>query len=374
MSDVVPSPIRVLHCIHSLSGGGAERQLQLLATASCRHGMTAGVFCVRDQGNEMDPGAVRVYKSQTDCKYNIALFRSLSEAIAQFQPDILHAWLPASVTIPTMLLAALRHIPCVWSYRNAMFFNRPLAVVEHFFAWCLVSRIISNNPIIRSSVPYRALYRMKDGVEIRNAVQVERQYQEHPILHATGTKRNILFAGRLTHQKNWHCLLRALPSVLRTHDIQLLICGVGEDSDQLQRMITDLHLSEHVSVLGYRRDIYRLMQESDVFVLPSWYEGMANVFLEALAVGVPCVVSDIPANRDMIEDTRCALTFNPASSDELADRLTCILGSPDLAASLIQAGRKVAAAHSPEQLAIEHVAVYSELAASVRRKKSFNID
>ena len=74
--------------------------------------------------------------------------------------------------------------------------------------------------------------------------------------------------------------------------------------------------------LGYRRDSYRPMQESDVFVPLPWYEGMATVFLEARAVGVPRVMSDIPASRDMIQDTHCALTFNPASSGEMADRLT----------------------------------------------------
>ena len=329
---------------------------------------------MRDQCNELGSTAIQIYKSLTDTKYNIGVFRSLSEAIAQFQPHLIHAWLPASVTIPAMILAAMGSIPCLWSYRSAMFFNRPLAIIEHLLAWSLVSRIISNNHINQSTAPYRALFRMKGGVLIPNAVHVGEQHWRKHTLPSSGKKRNILFVGRLVQSKNWQCIIQALPAVLRAHNAQLLICGEGEDADQIHAMCGQLQLREYVSILGYRQDIYRMMQESDVFVQPSLYEGMSNVFLEALAVGVPCVVSDIPSNRDIIKNTHCALTFNPSSSDELAGHIIRILGSPDLVTSLSQAGLAVARTYSVELLAIRHAAVYHEVVASASPKgRSFHI-
>lgn len=363
MIGPVSAPIRVLHCINSLSGGGAERQLQLLANASCRHGILSGVFCVRDKGNELDASVVKVYKSQTDCKYNITLFHSLSEAIAQFKPDILHAWLPSSMTIPTMLLAARHHIPCVWSYRGAMFFKRPLGVIEYLLAWICAARIITNNSISCSSILHRILYRSKQGVEVRNAVMVNLKYRRLPLQNEGTFERAILFAGRITHIKNWSCLLKALPILLRTHKAKVIFCGDGEEQPQLKSMVAELGLGDYVSLLGYRRDIHDVMQRSDVLVLPSWSEGMSNVFLEALAIGLPCVVSAIPANLAIIGDTGCALTFPPSSPDKLAACLQEVLSSHDFEVALIRKGLAVSHKYSLDRMAKDHASVYRSLYA-----------
>nr|WP_281719430.1 glycosyltransferase family 4 protein [Nitrosomonas nitrosa] len=356
-------PIRVLHCIHSLTSGGAERQLLLLAGISHKYRMRAGIFCVNSTGSESLDPSVKIYKSLQVNKYDMHIFSSLAKAIENFKPDILHAWLPAPMTIPTMLLATLYRIPCVWSYRNSMFFKRPLTLVEFLLAWPCASCIISNNPIVRSSMQYRAIYKIKRGIEIRNAVSVERRYCKMSVGKTATFECRILFAGRITHQKNWQCLLKALPVVLRTYKLKVIICGEGEDEAQLRVMVDQLGLTSVVSHVGYQSNIHEVMQQSDVLVLPSWYEGMSNVFLEALSIGLPCVVSDIPANLDIIDGTGCALTFPPSSADALAARLLELFGSPSLRCSLAQRGREVAAQYSLERLAEAHRAAYCSILA-----------
>ena len=319
------------------------------------------MFCVRDKGHEVNTTVVQIYKSQTDCKYNIALFRSLNEAIVQFKPNILHAWLPPSMTIPTMLLAALYRIPCVWSYRGAMFFKRPLGVIEYLLAWTCASRIITNNSIDCSNILHRILYRSKQGVKVRNAVMVNSKYRRSPLQNAGTSERVILFAGRITHIKNWSCLLKALPILLRTHKAKVIFCGDGEEQPQLKNMVAELGLGDYVSLLGYRRNIHEIMQCSDALVLPSWSEGMSNVFLEALAIGLPCVVSHIPANLNIIDNTGCALTFPPSSPDKLTVCLQQLLNSQDLAMSLIRKGWEVSDRYSLDRMAEEYVLVYRSM-------------
>lgn len=351
-------PIRILHCVHSLIAGGAERQLRLLADISYNHEMDAAIFCINDRGSDSIDSSVKIYKTSQVNKYNISIFFSLVKAIKDFKPDILHAWLPAPVTIPTMFLATIYRIPCVWSYRNAMFFRRPLTMIEFMLAWPCASCIISNNPIRRSSMPYRIIYKTKQGIEVRNAVSVEPKYCKVLAGETATFEHRILFAGRITYQKNWQCLLKALPIVLRTYKLKVVICGVGEDEPQLKAMLDQLELTPFVSHAGYRSNIHEVMQQSDVLVLPSWYEGMSNVFLEALSIGLPCVVSDIPANLDIIEDSGCALTFPPSSADALAACLLELFRSPSLRLSLAQRGREVAAKYSLERFAEAHVAAY----------------
>lgn len=355
--------IRVLHCIHSLSGGGAERQVQLLVAESQNAGMEPGIFCVNATGRELIGRSVPIFKSKQSNKYNFSLFGSLNEAIRNFRPNVLHAWLPSSMTIPAMLVALTHRVPSVFSYRNRMFFNRPLTVPEYLCALIAASRVVSNNPVGRSSLAYRALYKLKNGVEIKNAVQLDERFKKTRANPHTDPVRTILFAGRITAQKNWRCLLHALPLIDAKHSYRLTICGEGEDRREMCALIDELKLQGKVTLLGYRKDLYAIMQSADVLVLPSWYEGMPNVLLEALAIGIPCIVSDIPSHRDLFGDTQCAMTFNPNSPAELAACINELFSNPSCALKMTRAGWKIAEAHTPQEMAEQYRNFYSDMMA-----------
>ncbi len=363
---VVVKKIRVLHCIHSLSAGGAEKQLTLLADESARHGIETAIFCVSDKGNDIRDPTVQIYRSKKANKYNFSIFGSLNAAIERFNPDILHAWLPASVTIPTMLLALLKRLPCVFSYRNAMVFGRPLAVSEYILAFLGASHVITNNSINQSNAAYRLLYRIKRGVLIRNAVHVDALYQKPPSIKNLTEPCKVLFVGRITAQKNLACLLRAIPYTNPIHEVQLHICGDGEDKAKIVALTNELNLSARILHWGYRQDVYLVMQSCDILVLPSWYEGMPNVLLEALYIGLPCVLSDIPAHRDIIGDTGAALMFDPANPRQLAVNLDRLAGNRELAHELAERGRRVALSYFPERMAREYYNLYSMMVAKAQ--------
>src|SRR5437870_11676017 len=170
MSDRI---IRVLHTIYSLAGGGAERQLTLLVNTANDACVKMDVLCVNDSRNDIDQGKVRMYKCPTKNRINVGLFPSLARTIKEFNPDVVHTWLPASITIPSMLLSKTYRIPCLFSYRNAMSFRRLLNLPEFGLCWIMADKIISNNPIDQSSIPYQRLFRRKNGLVISNAVVVD---------------------------------------------------------------------------------------------------------------------------------------------------------------------------------------------------------
>ena len=357
----VVSPIRVLHCIHSLSGGGAEKQLRILAEVSAKQEMAVGIFCVNDKGNDIQDASVRVYRSRKANKYNLSIFRSLNEAIDDFRPDVLHAWLPGSVTIPAMLLARKHRLPCVFSYRVAMFFRRPLTVLEYGMALFAASRVVTNNSVNQSNAAYRFLYWLKHGVHIRNAVSVGREYLKVSIRISAEEPRKALFVGRITQQKNWSCFLRAIPLIDPGCRIQFLVCGNGEEREQLLAMADELGVTESLQYLGYQQDIYRIMRSCDMLVLPSWFEGMPNVFLEALHIGLPCIVSDISAHRDIIGDTGCALQFDPSDPKELAARIDLLCRNQAAAQELFEKGKNVARNYLPGRMVLEYYELYSSM-------------
>lgn len=355
------STIRVLHCIHSLSGGGAEKQLRILSEESGKQAMVAGIFCVNDKGNDIHDTQVRIYRSGKANKYNLNIFRSLDAAIEDFRPDLLHAWLPASVTIPAMILALKNRLPCLFSYRVAMSFNRPIALPEYFLALFAASRIVTNNVVDHSQAAYRFLYRCKRGVQIKNAVRLLDEYQKGPVHNVTDGPYKVLFVGRITKQKNWPCVLRALLHLGPDCRIQVIICGDGEEKAELFAMADELALTDKLQYLGYQQDIYRIMQSCDMLVLPSWFEGMPNVLLEALQIGLPCIVSDIPAHRDIIGGRDCALLFDPSDPKELAAGIRLLCDNHTIAQELADKGRAVAANYLPERMAREYYELYANI-------------
>jgi glycosyltransferase involved in cell wall biosynthesis len=349
--------MRVLHCIHSLEGGGAERQLKLLAESSARHGMEAAILCVNASGNDIVDSSVSVYTTARCNKYNFSIFPALKAAIGRFSPDILHAWLPISVTVPALLAAARHRLPVVFSYRNRMSLDSARALAEFVFVVALAEGVAANNPVVDSGPAYRWLYRLKHSATIPNAVDTRGFYKS---AHWLGDRPlRVLFVGRLTRQKNLECLLQAIAAIDDVPSVELTVCGDGEDRAQIEYRIRELGIGARTSLLGVRADIYRIMSEHDLLVLPSWWEGMPNVLLEALAIGLPCVVSDIPAHRRLVAG--CARLFDPVSPPQLVKEILCLRGSPEGMRRMVDAGREVAARYTIDAMASEYRQYYDSL-------------
>lgn len=123
-------------------------------------------------------------------------------------------------------------------------------------------------------------------------------------------KPRLLFVGRLSVQKNISLLLRALDGMSDRFETTLV--GDGDLEGDLKRAAADLRLQ---NVRFYGRaggaELRQLYQQADVFVLPSEREGMPLVLLEALAMGLPIVATDIPGNRDVVADGQNGILVRP---------------------------------------------------------------
>lgn len=103
----------------------------------------------------------------------------------------------------------------------------------------------------------------------------------------------ICHIGRFEYQKNHPFLLQAFQKLaMRRPDAVLLLVGDGADRPAIERQIAALGLETSVRLLGYRKDVAALLSASDLFVLPSHFEGLGIVLVEAQASGLPCIASD----------------------------------------------------------------------------------
>lgn len=129
----------------------------------------------------------------------------------------------------------------------------------------------------------------------------------------------VLAVGNLLPVKGHTYLLDAI-SLLNPESrkrVRVLICGEGRERGHLEKKIQALKLQDHVQLLGYREDVGALMAASDIFAMPSLSEGQSVAILEAMAVGLPLLVTSQGAHCDFLKNNQNAKLVEPANSKGL---------------------------------------------------------
>jgi glycosyltransferase involved in cell wall biosynthesis len=119
---------------------------------------------------------------------------------------------------------------------------------------------------------------------------------------------NLVSVGRLVYQKDQETLLRAFRELVDIRKAHLTIIGEGEDRAKLEKLAADLALVAHVTFLGKILDPYPVIRAADIFVLSPRFEGLGNVFIEALALGTPVISTDCPSGpREILMNGKAGL-------------------------------------------------------------------
>lgn len=111
----------------------------------------------------------------------------------------------------------------------------------------------------------------------------------------------IISVGELEKRKNHESSIKAF-SKANLSKCKMIICGVGTQENELRKLIKQLNMEEKIFLLGYRYDINELCHISDLFLFTTFQEGLSVALMEAMSVGVPCLISKIRGNVDLIEE------------------------------------------------------------------------
>jgi len=175
--------------------------------------------------------------------------------------------------------------------------------------------------------------------------------------------RVITFIGRLDEQKGLDLLLEATAGV---EGVEVWLVGDGPVRAELQRLATKLGIDDRVKFWGYQAQIERYLYASDIFVLPSRYEGMPIVLLEALAAGIPCVVSRVGDNDLVVEDGKHGLVVPPNDATALAKALNLLLLSPEMYRQMSEAAVRRSEDFGDDRMARRYSEVYRALLSKRR--------
>ena len=157
-----------------------------------------------------------------------------------------------------------------------------------------------------------------------------------------GPGANLLFVGRLEPAKGAPILIEAFAAVLPRHpQARLTIVGDGSARAALEAQALALGIAPSVRFLGYQpqKSVAQLLGDADVFVLPSFAEGLPVVLMEALASRVPVIATQIAGVPELVQDGISGFIVPPGDLAGLTERMDRLLADPDLRARMGAAGR-----------------------------------
>jgi glycosyltransferase involved in cell wall biosynthesis/SAM-dependent methyltransferase len=236
-----------------------------------------------------------------------------------------------------------------------------IAGVRRIYSWETISA--PEWLISRRLWPYRAVIRLADGVVSVSRATAEwlhakRGVPENKIRvipysvdlnrFATGEGENVRrrlgihprdivvgMVGRLHPQKGQTYLIQAAPEIIRKAPrVRFVLIGDGDSRNDLEAQVRNAGLEKHFFFLGFRQDVHEIIHAIDIFTLPSLYEGLPNVILEAMAAGKPVVASSVDGTQELIEHGKTGLLVPPGDPDQLADAIIKLIQKREWASQM----------------------------------------
>lgn len=170
----------------------------------------------------------------------------------------------------------------------------------------------------------------------------------------------IISIGELNDNKNNKIIIEALSNLGRS-DLHYILCGIGEKETELRKLSQELGLQDNVHFFGYRNDIPELLKSSDIFVLPSYREGLSRSLMEAMSAGLPCIVSRIRGNVDLIEDGEGGFLHTPTDLVSVTKYIKTIIENDELRYRMGEYNKDISFKYDVENVKFRIHDIYSEI-------------
>lgn len=120
-------------------------------------------------------------------------------------------------------------------------------------------------------------------------------------------------------------LIEAVFELRANYPVHVLFVGEGTEKERLQRIAKEKDVERYVHFLGQRSDINCVLANTDIFVLPSLHEGLPNALMEAMAMGLPCIATDVGGVKQLIHSGKNGLVIKPRSVKEIEEAVKVVI-------------------------------------------------
>lgn len=367
--------MRLALCITELDIGGAERCLVELATRLDRQRFAPVVYALSAEPAPTTPSLVPQLREAGIETHFLGgrrasqfplIVRRLARLLRTQQAELVQSFL-FHANLAARLAGRRAGVPHVLSG------IRVAERAARWHLWCdrLTSRLVDRYVCVSRSVA--DFSRDEAGlpsdklVVIPNGIDVERYQRAEPLdltlLGLGAGRRAVTFVGRLERQKGLLDFLRHSPRWLGRlpyHD--LLLVGTGPQESALREEAERAAIAARVHFIGWRDDVPRILRASDLFVLPSQWEGMPNALLEAMAAGLPVVATDVEGVRELLGDgARCQVEVR-GNLEEFCELIVSLLAESTLADRLGQDNQRRAREFSWQSMVAAYQRLFDDMA------------
>jgi glycosyltransferase involved in cell wall biosynthesis len=240
-------------------------------------------------------------------------------------------------------LVSTAHAWVMLGLRGELYRRLDLALMRHFDHLIAVSHA-TKDEMVAAGIPENLVSVIHNGIDTdtwspRHATSALREElgldQACPVIG---------YVGRIMPEKDLDTWLRAAALVARQYpEAQFVLVGEGRDGDtlgQLQHLATELGIAEQVHFPGYRAHLLPVYGSFDLFVLSSRREGLPNSILEAMAVGLPVVTTDVAGTSELVLDGQTGYVIPQGEVDRLAHAMVTLVADKQLRQRMGHAGRE----------------------------------
>lgn len=313
---------KIMIVTRNMLGGGAERVIAQLSNYFVERGKNCKIITL-DKTAVFYPLDSRILvlpvgkKSDNKLVDKLKRYWAVRKIVLQEKPDLVLSF-PEEIAVYVILALLGTGIPVYASERNNPWVMPDVKVTRilRTLMYPFTKGIIFQTKMAMSYFPVPI---QKKGIVLSNPVDAQRIPKQY-----TGQREKVVVAaGRLSRQKNFPLLLRGFAKFAAKYpDYRLRIFGEGELRQELTTLAESLGIGDKVELPGRSSSLLEKMNSSAMFVLSSDYEGMPNVLLEAMCMGMPVISTDCRCGpRDLIEDRINGLLVPVDDADALCEAM-----------------------------------------------------
>ena len=353
--------MKILQVVPYFCFGGAETMCENLTYAQRSLGHEVVVVSLYDEqtpiARRMEAAGVRILYLDKKLGMDVSMVPKLLKILKQEKPDAVHTHL--DVVKHAALAAKLAGVKtCVHTVHNVAQKEAAGLARKINRVWCRLgwARPVALSPEVQQTIGDTYGLEPEKIPVVFNGIDLSRCCPKET--YAAGEEICLLHIGRFNEQKNHRRILEAFHMLTgEIPNCRLWLVGDGELMEATRSYARELGVEERVEFLGSQSNVYGFLQDADIFLMPSDYEGMPMTIIEAMGTGLPVVATAVGGVPDMLKDGESGLLV-PCDARAVKDACKALARDESLRRKLGQAAQKDSLRFSAEEMARRYCAIY----------------
>lgn len=353
---------KILQVIPHLNLGGAEVMCKHLSVELKAAGYDVTVVSfLNDRSKntaDLEKAGIPVIYLDKKGRFDISFFKRLRKVVRDNSPDVIHTHLGAIKYVAIASFGLKKHIVHTVHSVAQQECGRVSKILNKIFIKFKKVTLVGLSHIVAQTIhevyrlPLEQIPVVFNGVPLETC-RVKNDWSLHrpiSIAHVAGFRP----------VKNHIELIGAIKLLIeRGYEVRLFLYGDGEERERIEQCISQNQLQESVVLCGFCDDVASYLQESDLFVLPSLYEGISISVIEAMGTGLPVVASAVGGIPDMITDGEDGLLCEP-TAESIAEKIGKLIDDHELRSRLGQKAIQSAERFSAASMLEGYLEIYQK--------------